>query len=165
LIFVTVGNDFRDFSRLIKKVDKMAPSIDHEIVIQRGYSRYCPKNTKYFDFVPFNTAFEYIRGAELVVSHGGFGTIILCKKYGVPIIILPRRKRYGEHMNDHQVEIARVLEEKREEGIHVIYEEDQLEKKIVEVLKNKERQTPAENAGRERLIKTIQEFIEGGVRT
>jgi UDP-N-acetylglucosamine transferase subunit ALG13 len=144
-------------------VDEITPSIAREIVIQRGYSKYCPKNAKYFDFVPIDTAFEYIRMSELVISHGGFGTIILCKGYGVPIIILPRRKRYGEHMNDHQMEIAKILEEKGEGSIHVIYEEGQLEKKIIEILENKERQTPIKNFGREKLIGTISEFIERGV--
>jgi len=164
LIFVTVGNDFRDFSRLIKKVDEITPHLPHEIVIQRGYSRYRPQNTKHFDFVPIDTAMEYIKMSELVISHAGIGTIILCKEYGIPIIILPRRKKYGEHMNDHQMEIAKILEEKREGNIHVIYEGGQLEEKIKEVLKNKEKYTPIENVGRANLIRTIREFIERGVK-
>jgi UDP-N-acetylglucosamine transferase subunit ALG13 len=159
-----VGNDFRDFSRLIKEVDEIAIKISDEIVIQRGYSRYHPKNTRNFDFVPIITAIEYIKTSELVISHAGIGTIILCKEYGIPLIIVPRRKKYNEHMNDHQMEIAKVLEEKGEGGIHVIYEEDQLEKKIIEILGNRKRQTPIRNIGRERLIRMIREFIERGVR-
>ena len=164
MIFVTVGNDFRDFSRLIKKVDELTPHLPHEIVIQSGYSEYRPKNTKHFDFVPIDTAMEYIKMSELVISHAGIGTIILCKEYGIPIIILPRRKKYGEHMNDHQMEIAKILEERCEGNVHVIYEEGQLEEKIKEVLKNKEKYTPIENVGRPNLIRTIREFIERGVK-
>ena len=164
MIFVTAGNHFQSFDRLLKKVDEIAPHIPHEIVIQRGYSEYLPHNTKYFDFVPANTATEYIRTSELVVSHAGMGTIILCKEIGIPLIILPRRKMYGEHGTDHQMEIAQVLEERKDANIHVIYEEGQLEKKVMELLENKVKVTPKENVGRANLIKTIRAFIQENER-
>lgn len=162
MIFVTVGNDFRDFSRLIREVDTIAPDIPDEIVVQTGYSKYRPKNTKHFDFVPIDSAIEYIKTSELVISHAGIGTIILCREYGTPIIILPRRKKFGEHMNDHQMEITKMLEEKRNTNVHVIYEEGQLRDKVKEVLKNREKHIPAENIGRANLIRTIRQFIERG---
>ncbi len=162
MIFVTVGNDFRDFSRLIREVDSIAPDIPDEIVVQTGYSKYRPKNTKHFDFVPIDSAIEYLRASELVVSHAGIGTIILCKEYGIPIIILPRRKKFGEHMNDHQMEVAKILEERRGANVHVIYEESQLGTKILEVLKNSEKYTPVDNVGRANLIRAIREFVKRG---
>ena len=98
-------------------------------------------------------AVEYIRKSELVVSHAGIGTIILCKEYGIPILILPRRKAYGEHMNDHQLEIAKALEKKEAEHIYVVYEEDQLEESILKILKRRERPVshskPRENESHE----------------
>ena len=131
MIFVTVGNDFRSFDRLLRKIDEIALRIPKEIVVQKGYSRYRPRNAEYFDFVPMNAAIEYLKSSKLVISHAGIGTIILCKRYGMPILILPRRKRYGEHMNDHQMEIAKALEGRESENIFVVYEEDQLEEKIL----------------------------------
>jgi UDP-N-acetylglucosamine transferase subunit ALG13 len=107
-----------------------------------------------------NKAIEYIQKSELVISHAGVGTIILCKEYGVPIIILPRRRRYGEHMNDHQLEIAKVLEERGDKSIYMIYEEGQLEDKITEVLRSQKTFAPTNNIGRANLIRTIREFIE-----
>jgi beta-1,4-N-acetylglucosaminyltransferase len=160
MIFVTVGNDFRSFDRLLRKMDEIALRIPSEIVIQRGYSKYSPKNVKHFDFVPLDTATEYIRKARLVVSHAGMGTIILCKEYGIPILIFPRRKRYREHMNDHQLEIAKALEKREGENIYVIYEEDQLEEKILKVLKEETRCNPIKNVGRVNLIRTIKAFIK-----
>jgi len=159
MIFVTVGNHFQGFDRLLKKIDEMAPRIPHEIVIQKGYSKYVPRNTKYFDFVPADSAMEYTRKSDLVVSHAGMGTIILCKEYGVPVIILPRREKYKEHINDHQMEIAQVLEERGDKNIYIVYEENQLEEKILEVVGKKE-MDQVENRGRENLIRTIKEFIE-----
>ena len=163
MIVVTVGNDPRDFSRLVKKVDEIAPRVPSEIVIQKGYSSYRPKNTKYFDFVPINTAKKQIKNSELVISHAGIGTIILCKEHGIPLIILPRRKKYGEHMNDHQMEIAQMLAKRREKNIHVIYAEEKLEEKIHEVLKAKRKnRTPIQNVGKASLIRKIREFINLG---
>jgi len=159
MIFVTVGNHFQGFERLLEKVDEIAPRLPHEIVVQKGYSKYIPKNTKYFDFVPANTAVEYIRKSDLVVSHAGMGTIILCKESGTPLIIFPRREKYKEHVNDHQMEIARVLEERGDKNIYIVYEENQLEEKIMEVV-GKRAIAQVENKGRENLVRTIAEFIE-----
>jgi UDP-N-acetylglucosamine transferase subunit ALG13 len=64
MIFVTVGNHFQEFERLLRKVDEIAPRIPHEIVIQKGYSKYVPRNTKYFDFVPMNGAMKYIERSD-----------------------------------------------------------------------------------------------------
>jgi UDP-N-acetylglucosamine transferase subunit ALG13 len=141
-------------------MDEIAPHIPSEIVIQRGYSRYLPKKIKHFDFVSMNKAVEYIQKSQLVVSHAGIGTIILCKKYGIPILILPRRKVYGEHMNDHQLEIAKALENGGDENIYVVYEEDQLEENILKVLKKATGYPLIENVGKMNLIRTIREFIE-----
>ena len=159
MIFVTVGNHFQEFDRLVRKVDEIAPRISHEIMIQKGYSKYVPRNTKYFDFVPLNAAMEYIQRSDLVISHAGIGTIILCKEKGIPLIIFPRRKKYGEHGTDHQMEIAQVLEERGDKNIYLVYEENQLEKKIMEVV-GKRDLAHVENRGRENLVRTIKEFIE-----
>jgi len=164
LIFVTVGNDFRPFDRLLKKMDEIASSLPEEVWMQRGYSNYCPRNTFSFDFVPMPVATEYLLKSRLVVSHAGIGTIILCKKFGVPLIILPRRKEFGEHMNDHQLEIAQALEQRKDEPVRVLYEEDQLHEKILEILGAKRRDPPVEDRGRSILIQTINEFLRTTLR-
>jgi len=160
MIFITVGNHFQGFDRLLKKVDEIASRIADEIVIQKGYSKYCPKHTKYFDFVPIQEAMQYIEASELVISHAGIGTIILCKEYGIPLIIFPRRKIYGEHGTDHQMEIAQAIEERKDDHIFIVYEEEQLEAKITEVLTRKEKPVPGTNVGKVNLIRAIQAFIE-----
>ncbi len=160
MIFVTVGNHYQGFDRLIKKVDEIASRTSYDILIQKGYSSYCPQSARYFDFVPIQTAMEYIRKSELVISHAGIGTIILCKEHGIPLIILPRKKKYGEHGTDHQVEIAKAIEERRDDHIFIVYEEDQLETKLAEVLTKKQKPVPGVNVGRANLINAIQSFIE-----
>ncbi|MBM4276274.1 MAG: beta-1,4-galactosyltransferase [Deltaproteobacteria bacterium] len=160
MIFVTVGNHYQGFDRLIKKADEIASLASYDILIQKGYSPYFPKSARYFDFVPIQTAMQYIQSSELVISHAGIGTIILCKEYGIPLIIFPRRKIYGEHGTDHQVEIARAIEERKDDHIFIVYEEDQLEAKIAEVLAKREKPVPGTNVGRANLIRTIRAFIE-----
>ncbi len=160
MILVMVGNHYKGFGRLLRKMDEIASRISHEIMIQRGYSNYLPKYAKYFDFVPMKEAIELMRMSELIISHAGFGTILLCKEYGIPLIIFPRRKKYGEHGTDHQVEIAKALEERKDDNIFVVYEENQLEDKIKEVLEGPKRFAPVENIGRRNLIKVIRTFIE-----
>jgi beta-1,4-N-acetylglucosaminyltransferase len=162
MIFVTVGNHFQGFERLLRKVDEVAPRIPHEIVIQKGYSKYVPANTKYFDFVPLDEAMEYLEKSQLVISHAGIGTIILCKEYGVPLIIFPRRKKYGEHGTDHQVEIVRAIEERGDECIDIVYDEELLETKIAEVLARKEKPIRGRNEGRFNLIRTVRSFVNNG---
>ncbi len=161
MIFVTVGNHFQGFERLLRKIDEISPRIPNKIIIQKGYSKYVPQKTAYFDFVPMNTAMEYIQKSDLVISHAGIGTIILCKEYGIPLIIFPRRKKYGEHSNDHQMEIAEVLLERRDRSIHIALEENELEEKIMEVLTCEERGFifPTENVGKNNLVREIKKFI------
>ena len=164
MIFVTVGNHYQEFNRLIKKADEIASRTSYDILIQKGYSSYRPQSARYFDFVPIQTAIEYIRTSELVISHAGIGTIILCKEHGIPLIILPRKKKYGEHGTDHQVEIAKAIEERKDDHIFIVDEEDQLETKIAEVLTKKQKPLPGVNMGRANLIKTIKAFIQEAER-
>jgi UDP-N-acetylglucosamine transferase subunit ALG13 len=160
MIFVTVGTHYQGFDRLIKKADEIASHTSYDIMIQKGYSSYRPQSARYFDFVPIQEAMQYIQASELVISHAGIGTIILCKEYGIPLLIFPRRKIYGEHGTDHQVEIARAIEERKDDHIYIVYEEDQLEAKIAEVLTRSEKAVPGANVGRANLIRTIKTFIE-----
>jgi len=160
MIFVTVGNHYQGFDRLLRKIDEIAPKIPHEIIVQKGYTKYIPQNTRYFNFVPLQEATQYIRTSQLVISHAGIGTIILCKEYGTPLIIFPRRKKYGEHGTDHQMEIAQAIEERMDNHIYIVYEEEQLESKIFEILSQQEKPLPGISVGRDNLIRTIKTFIE-----
>ena len=130
MIFVTVGTA-RDFSRLIKKIDKIAGKISEKIIIQRGKTKHKPKNCEYFSFVSREEFLEYIKGADVVITHGGVGSIINSLKYGKPTIVVPRRKKYNEHRNDHQMDIARELES--EGKALACYDVENLEKKIRKV--------------------------------
>ncbi|MFH8038992.1 MAG: glycosyltransferase [Candidatus Aenigmatarchaeota archaeon] len=161
MIYVTVGGHPGDFTRLIKTIDDVSVFFNEEFIIQKGYTKYKPKNCKYFDFVVYSDGENFIKNAKLVISHAGAGTIILSRKYNKPIIIFPRLRKYKEHVNDHQLEICKELE-KTKKNIFIVYEENKLKETIEYILDNLETlksYSLYENDGKEKIIKEIRNFI------
>ena len=110
MIFVTVGMHYQGFERLIKKMDEIAGKIDEEVVMQIGHTKYKPKNAKYFDFDDSDEKIlEYFKQARVIVSHAGAGTLLNALRFGKPVIVVPRLKKFGEHVDDQQLELAEVL--------------------------------------------------------
>ena len=109
MIFVTVGQHPEGFDRLVRAADAMAPFIEEPVVIQRGGTRYTPGFTRYFDFVAEAQVQEWLSQARIVVSHGGAGSILNALQARKPLIIVPRLKRFGEAIDDHQLELAETL--------------------------------------------------------
>lgn len=151
MIYVTASGVPLAFRRLIEKMDKIAADLEEEVIIQGGYD-YAAKNATYHKYFPRRQADKHIQNARLIVSHAGIGTIINALQYRKPIIIIPRLKKYNEHFNDHQLEIAEALRERK--GIKVIYDVEELE----DSLSFSER--PDIGAGRKRLINTIKSYVE-----
>jgi UDP-N-acetylglucosamine transferase subunit ALG13 len=117
MILVTVGNHDQEFTRLIKRIEEIAPKIKEKIVVQRGYTKYEPRGCVSFEWSPLLE--DYIRKASLVVTHAGIGTTLeVIKKHKKPVIVVPRDPRIGEHINMHQMEYAEDLNKKR--GVKVI---------------------------------------------
>ena len=72
---------------------------------------------------------EYMDQARIVITHGGPSSIMMALQRGKIPIVVPRQKQYEEHVNDHQVEFSRFIEEKQK-NIIVVEEIDTLEKVI-----------------------------------
>lgn len=104
MIFVTIGTHPDQFDRLIRRIDEIAPMIKEEIIVQRGFTRYKPKNIKYFDFT--NDMDKYYKQARIVIAQSATSLIEFILKYGKPVITVPRESKYNEHINDHQLEFA-----------------------------------------------------------
>jgi len=126
LIFVTVGNHYQGFDRLIKKMDEIAGKIDEDVVMQIGHTAYKPVNAEYFSFLDsFEEILRLNRDARVVVSHAGAGSIVTALKEKTPVIVVPRLKKYNEHMNDHQLEIAKAMSDNK--NVTVLYNIESLE--------------------------------------
>ena len=162
MIFVTIGSAVKgiEFTRLIKEMDEVAGRLNEEVVMQIGTVPYEPRNAKYFRYALYQENLSYFQKASLIVGHCGIGTILNAVRFRKPFIGVPRKSKYGEHVDDHQLEIAKVLEGQTDKNIYIVYEENQLEEKILEVLKRRE-VVQVENKERENLIRTIKAFVDG----
>jgi UDP-N-acetylglucosamine transferase subunit ALG13 len=132
LIFVTVGNATQPFPRLLNAVDELARSGcwgSEEVFIQSGNNPgFCPLYSRHRPFLSMEEFVRYINDARLVISHGGCGTLLHAIRAKKCPVVMPRKKQYGEHINDHQVQLVRAL---ADEGKLVpVYRPDELESAI-----------------------------------
>lgn len=131
MIFVTVGTHEQPFNRLLKKIDELIESkiIKEKVFVQIGYTNYKPKKFKYGKLLAFKEMNNFAEKAKIVITHGAAASIILALRYSKVPIVVPRQKKYGEHVDDHQVWFSKRLEEKKK--IIVVYEIEDLADKIV----------------------------------
>ncbi|MFD5213474.1 glycosyltransferase [Microbacterium sp. NPDC058345] len=52
------------------------------------------------------------RSADVIITHAGVGSILMALRAGVCPVVLARTARLGEHVDDHQVELAARLDER-----------------------------------------------------
>lgn len=92
------------------------------------------KNITVFNMLKPEDMKKYIINSSIVITHAGVGTIMECIENNKDIIILPRKKENGEHVNDHQEEIAFEMEKNG-----LLYKVDTYEKMkeiVIELIKN-----------------------------
>lgn len=108
MIFVTVGTHEQQFDRLLKEIDRLKQEkvITDDVFIQTGFSAYQPKYANYKKILTRSEMEELIEKSDLIISHGGPSTFMPILTKGKKLIVAPRRKKYNEHVNDHQVEFV-----------------------------------------------------------
>lgn len=106
MIFVTVGSRNYPFDRLFRKLDELYEdgTLTEEMFAQTGTSTYVPKHYRYKDFISQEEFLEKINQADIVVSHGASGSIMKALNAGKKVIAVTRLEKYGEHINDHQIQ-------------------------------------------------------------
>lgn len=127
MIFVTLGTQKFQFDRILKELDKLIDENKlkkEDIMVQNVCQEYQPKNFKPFRLKPQEEIDKITNDAEIIITHSGTGSIINSLKMGKRIIIVPRRKEFGEHVDNHQLELAEVFHEKY--NIPVVTEMDEL---------------------------------------
>jgi len=113
LIFTVVGSRQYPFDRLLKKLDELYAdgSLREPMFAQTGKSAYCPRNYGWKGYLSQEEFGEMIRQADLIISHAASGTVMQALRERKKVIVVPRLERYGEHVNDHQVQAARAYHE------------------------------------------------------
>lgn len=132
MIFVTVGTHEQSFERLIKLIDKMVESkqITDKVIIQKGYTDYEPKYCEAHKLISYDEMQQYIADARIVVTHGGPASFVAPLAIGKIPVVVPRKKEFDEHVNNHQVEFAKEVE-KRMNNIIVAETEEEIIDAIV----------------------------------
>ena len=114
MILVLLGTQHNEFTRLLQEIDECIKSkkIDEEVIVQAGFTKYESKKMRIFDMIPKLDLDEFVERADLVITHGGVGSIIMALNKNKKVIAVPRLHEYGEHVNDHQRQIIKVFSEK-----------------------------------------------------
>lgn len=114
LIFVTVGTHEQPFDRLVQEIDRLKGEglIEDEVMIQTGYCTYEPEYCHWKKLLPYEKMWEYVQKADIVITHGGPSSFMMPLQMGKIPIVVPRQKKFGEHVNDHQVEFANAVKER-----------------------------------------------------
>ena len=121
MIFVTVGTHEQPFDRLVSEIDRLKGenAFPDEVIVQTGYCKYRPKYCKCFKFLDGETMSSYCKQARIIITHGAPSSIDDALKLSKVPVVVPRRKRFLEHVNDHQFEFCHAVKDKKNEIIVV----------------------------------------------
>lgn len=110
-VLVTVGTDHHPFDRLMAWIDELITAgviPAHDVLVQVGSSR-PPRHPLTRASLPRDELLMLMARADVVVGHGGPGTIMDARSAGRRPVIVPRVASRGEVVDDHQVTFARRL--------------------------------------------------------
>lgn len=157
MIFIILGTQDKKFTRLLCEIDRLIDKkiIQDEVIVQAGFtSDYQSSNMKIFDLINKDDFDKIIKEANLLITHGGVGTILTGLKYGKKIIAIPRLKKYKEHVNDHQIQI---VENFNEEGFIVGSDIDNLEENILKINDFKPKKY---QSNKKKMLSLVKELID-----
>ncbi len=157
MILVLLGTQNNSFHRLLEEIEKQIQQkkITEEIIVQAGHTKYQSENMKILDFVSNEEIEKLISEADMIITHGGVGSILQSIKKEKKVIAIPRLHKYQEHVNDHQREIVELFHQK--EYIIGIQGVEQLEQAIEEIKEFKPKKYQQDNS---KMLKIIENFIE-----
>lgn len=161
MIFVTVGTHEQPFDRLLKCIDKMVGSgkIKDKVIIQKGYTDYEPKHCESHQLISYDDMQKYIKEAEIVITHGGPASFIAPLSIGKIPIVVPRKKEFNEHVNNHQLDFCKAVE-KRTKNIIVAETEDEIINSIINYKKIIKKLNSKNNSNNLNFCKNLQDEIE-----
>lgn len=114
MIFVTVGTHEQPFNRLLQKIDELKEKgiINEEVIMQTGFSTYEPKYCTWSSLLPYSQMVQNVKEARIVITHGGPASFIMPLQIGKTPIVVPRQKKFDEHVNNHQVDFSKAVAER-----------------------------------------------------
>jgi beta-1,4-N-acetylglucosaminyltransferase len=153
VIFVTVGMHTLGFPRLVRAMDELAATLDEDVVMQIGATPETPQHARAFAFATQAEMERWCVEARVIVSQAGAGSILTAQKARVPLILVPRLRQYGEHIDDHQLELARILQRT---GCALLVENM---KELAQALERARHFAPAASVHKGQLIGALQSIL------
>ncbi len=114
MILVTLGTQDKQFERLLFAVQN---AIDHKVIqdrviVQAGYTKFSSDDMEVFDYIEQDLFSKYLEEADIIITHGGVGTIMTALKKHKKILAAARLSEYKEHHNDHQTQLLEAFDAK-----------------------------------------------------
>lgn len=114
MILVTVGTEQYPFNSLMSWIDLLIRyeliDREEEVVVQYGASLNLPDKVRIFKRLPESEFKNLLEQARVVISHCGEGSAMLLESLGKPYVLVPRIQRFGEHVDNHQLDLAIAME-------------------------------------------------------
>lgn len=106
MIFGTVGTHTAPFDRLVRALDGYAGQTAEKVIIQIGHATYEPISAEWFRMTNSEHMAACMRDADLVVTQAS-DSMLEAIRARKPVVAVPRQRRFGEAIDDHQLELAR----------------------------------------------------------
>ncbi len=108
MIFITLGTQDKSFTRLLDKISELMDKkiITDEVIVQAGYTKYNNPQMQLFDLISNKEFEQLIEQCDVLITHGGVGSILAGIKHNKKVIAVARQAKYNEHTNNHQIQIV-----------------------------------------------------------
>lgn len=160
MVLVLLGTQNNNFIRLLQAIQDNIDNkvIDEKVIVQSGFTEFDSKDMEIFNLIDKEQLSKLQDEADLIITHGGVGSIVSSLKKGKKVIVVPRLKKYGEHVNNHQLQIARRFEQ---EGYvkHVINLKN-LGKVINSIQNFNPRKYNSNKSNKSNVISLIEDYID-----
>lgn len=157
MIFVTLGTQDKGFPRLLEAIEEAIENkyIKEKVIVQSGYTEFESKNMEIYKLLPMDKFDDYMKKCDLLITHAGVGSIMSGLKFNKKIIAAPRLEKYGEHTNDHQLEIAK---EFAKEGYIICLEDFS---SLGDIIKDMDKFKPKKyKSNNDNFVKLVEDFID-----
>jgi UDP-N-acetylglucosamine transferase subunit ALG13 len=112
MILITVGTEQFPFDRLMSWTQVLINRgflQPEEVVVQYGSCKTWPTGVQAHSVLAQDQFQRLVQQAQVIISHCGEGTLLLLDTLQKPYILVPRSRRFKEHVDDHQVELAAAI--------------------------------------------------------
>ena len=157
MILVLLGTQNNSFYRLLEEIEKNIKDgiIKEEVVVQAGYTKFESDKMKIIDLMSKEQLDKFQDEADLIITHGGVGSIISSIEKEKKVIAVPRMHEYGEHVNNHQKEIVKDFNDKG-----YIIGIEKVEDLKQAIINSKDFEPKKYQPNNEKMLKIIENFID-----